>query len=172
MTKKIDDSLWDDDLWWLGFDSNNGRLLAGSGTEEGLRKFGVPWGNTVGLVTRPQVPFRGIRLLVHRPVASSFLIHSIRVGNREATAAACPIPADAFLTDLDKLASVEELFKRDKAYALKINKGGGELLGMPLCLPTAQPGTDITILIEHIGENKAPLRFIAGMLGVGYKHGD
>lgn len=167
MAKKIDD----DDLWWLGFDSNCGRLLAGSGTEEELRKFGVPWGSTVGLVTRPQVPFRGTRLLIHRPVASSFLIHSVRVGNREATAASCPIPADVFLTDLDKLAFVEELFKQDRAYELKVNKGGAELLGMPLCLPNAQPGTDILILIENIGPSKIPLRFIAGMIGVGNRHG-
>ena len=139
MAKKIDD----DDLWWLGFDSNCGRLLAGSGTEEELRKFGVPWGSTVGLVTRPQVPFRGTRLLIHRPVASSFLIHSVRV----------------------------ELFKQDRAYELKVNKGGAELLGMPLCLPNAQPGTDILILIENIGPSKIPLRFIAGMLGVGNRHG-
>jgi hypothetical protein len=74
-------------------------------------------------------------------VARSFLIHSVRVGVQEVTAAACPIPADAFITDLDKLASIEELFKRDKAYELKIDKSGAELLGMPLCLPTAQPGT-------------------------------
>jgi hypothetical protein len=167
MAKKIDD----DDLWWLGFDSNCARLLAGSGTEEELRRFGVPWGTTVGLITRPQVPFRGIRFLVHRPVASSFLIHSIRVGNQEVTAAACPIPADAFITDLDKLASVEELFQRDKAYELKIDKAGAELLGMPLCLPTAEPGTDIMIVVENIGAgNRAPLRFVAGALGVGHKH--
>jgi hypothetical protein len=167
VTKKIDD----DDLWWLGFDSNCGRLLAGSGTEEEVRRLGVPWGSTIGLVSRPQVPFRGVRLLVHRPVASSFLIHSVRVGTREATASYCPIPADAFVTDLDKLARVEELLTRDKAYELKIDKAGAELLGMPLCLPTAQVGTDITIIVENIGaEDKTPLRFVAGMLGVGYKH--
>jgi hypothetical protein len=165
MTKKIDD----DDLLWLGFDSNCGRLLAGSGTEERLR-FGVPWGDTVGLISRPQVPFRGVRFLVHRPVASSFLIHSVRVGAQEVLTAHYPIPADAFITNLDKLASVEELFKRDKAYELKIDKSGAELLGMPLCLPTAQPGTDILIVIENIGTDKVPLRFVAGMLGVGYKH--
>lgn len=170
MAKKIDD----DDLWWLGFDSHCARLLAGAGTEEDLRRFGVPWGSTVGLISRPQVPFRGIRLLVHRPVASSFLIHSIRIGSQEAIAASYPIPADAFLTDLDKLASVEELFTQDKAYELKIDKAGAELLGMPLCLPTASPGTDIRIIVENIGtgaSDKTPLRFVAGMLGVGYKHG-
>lgn len=166
MTKKLDD----DDLWWLGFDSNCARLLAGSGTNEDLRRLGVPWGATVGLISRPQVPFRGARLLVHRPVAGT-LIHSIRVGCQEVTAAACPIPADAFVTDLDKLASVEELFTRDKAYEIKINKGGAELLGMPLCLPTAQAGTDILIVVENIGTDSAPLRFVAGMLGVGRKHG-
>lgn len=144
---------------WLGFDSRQGRLLAGEVNRTGE----VMPAGFLAIVVRPQISFRGDRLFVHQPVASSFLIHSLRVGNMETTVAATPIPADAFATRMDALAQIDEMFARDKVIEIKVGKTGAELLGSPWTLPAAFPGTDITISVENIGDR--PLRFLAGMLG-------
>lgn len=145
---------------WIGFDSRSGRLLAGEVNRTG----DVMPGGCVAIVSRPQVMFRGQRLFVHQPIASSFMIHSMRVGNSEQLVSACsPIPADAFATHMDALAQIDEMFARDKVIEIKIGKRGSELLGSPWTLPVAQPGIDLTIMIENIGDR--PLRFVAGMLG-------
>jgi hypothetical protein len=146
---------------WLGFDSRNGRLLAGEVTPTGE----VEPGGYVMIASRPQVTaFRGERLLVHQPIASSFVIHSVRVQNREALISACSsIPADAFATCMDRLAQVEEMFARDKVVEIKIDKRGAELIGSPLTLPVTRSGDEIMLSVENIGDR--PLRFLAGMLG-------
>lgn len=145
---------------WIGFDSRSGRLLAGEVTRTGE----VEPAGYVMIVSRPQVPFRGERLFVHLPIASSFLIHSFRVGTREMTAAACsPIPADAFATRMDAIAAMDEMLARDKVIEVKVGKNGVELLGSPWTLPQTRVGDDLMIAIENIGDR--PLRFLAGMLG-------
>ena len=144
---------------WIGFDSRQGRLLAGEVTRTG----DVEPGGYVVIMSRPQRPFRGERLFVHSPIASSFIIHSMRVGHCELTAAVSVIPADAFATRMDALAQMDEMFARDKVIEIKVGKSGAELLGSPWTLPLAPIGTDLMIAIENIGDR--PLRFIAGMLG-------
>lgn len=144
---------------WIGFDSRQGRLLAGEVNRTG----DVMPAGCVTIAPRPQLPFRGTRLFVHQPIASSFLIHSMRVGNCEQTVACSPIPADAFATRMDMLAQVDEMFARDKVIEIKVGKIAAELLGSPWVLPIAHPGTEITIMVENIGDR--PMRFLAGMLG-------
>jgi hypothetical protein len=145
---------------WIGFDSRSGRLLAGEVTKTGE----VEPAGYVMIVSRPQVPFRGERLFVHLPIASSFVIHSLRVGTREMTASACsPIPADAFATRMDAIAEMDAMFARDKVIEIKVGKKGVELLGSPWTLPLTRAGDDLMISIENIGDR--PLRFLAGMLG-------
>lgn len=131
----------------------------------------IPARSTIQIMQRPQIHhFRGWKLFVHKPNASDFLIHNIRVGNRATTAAASgPIPADAFITNMDKLAEVQELFEKDGMFAMKVDKRGSELLGTEWCLPTVQPGTDITMVVENT--SSANLRFVSGMLGFGPGHG-
>jgi hypothetical protein len=144
---------------WIGFDSRLGRLLAGEVTRTGDL---IPAGYAA-IASRPQVPFRGERLFVHQPIASSFVIHSLRVSMLEAMAAVSPIPADAFATRMDALAQIDEMFARDKVIEIKVGKTAAELLGSPWILPLALPGIEITIAVENIGDR--PLRFLAGMLG-------
>jgi len=145
---------------WIGFDSRSGRLLAGEVNRTGE----VMPAGYVAIVSRPQIPFRGERLFVHLPIASSFVIHSLRVGTREMTASAmAPIPADAFATRMEALAEIDAMFARDKVIEIKVGKSAAELLGSPWTLPIARNGIEITIYIENIGEK--PLRFLAGMLG-------
>ena len=142
---------------WIGFDSRSGRLLAGEVTPSGE----VMPAGFVMIVSRPQVPFRGERLFAHLPIASSFIIHSLRVGSREMTASAMsPIPADAFATRMDAM------FARDKVIEIKVGKKGVELLGSPWSLPLARVGDELMIAVENIGDR--PLRFLAGMLGKVY----
>lgn len=145
---------------WLGFDSRQGRLLAGEVNRTGE----VMPGGFVAIVSRPQVvAFRGERLFVHQPIASSFVIHSVRVQCQEALIAPYPIPADAFATRMDVLAQMDEMFARDKVIEVRVGKTAAELLGSPLTLPTTRAGDEIMISVENIGD--APLRFLAGMLG-------
>jgi len=145
---------------WLGFDSRSGRLLAGEVTRTG----DIEPGGYIAIVTRPQIPFRGERLFVHQPIASSFVIHSLRVGFMEMTvSASSPIPADAFATRMDALAEIDAMFARDKVIEIKVGKIAAELLGSPWTLPCAYVGTDITLAVENISDR--PLRFLAGMLG-------
>lgn len=145
---------------WIGFDSRSGRLLAGEVNRTG----DVMPAGYVAIASRPQLPFRGLRLFVHQPIASSFIIHSLRVGNTEQTVSACsPIPADAFATRMDALAEIDAMFARDKVIEIKVGKIAVELLGSPWVLPVAPLGVEITLAIENIGDQ--PLRFLAGMLG-------
>jgi hypothetical protein len=144
---------------WIGFDSRQGRLLAGEVNRTGE----VMPAGFVAIESKPQMPFRGQRLFVHQPIASSFLIHSVRVGRMETTVACAPIPADAFATHMDALAQIDEMFARDKVIELKVGKTAAELLGSPWTLPLAQIGIEITFSVENIGDR--PLRFLAGMLG-------
>lgn len=145
---------------WIGFDSRLGRLLAGEVTKTGDL---MPAGYAA-LASRPQVPFRGERLFVHQPIASSFIIHSLRVSMLETmVAGVSPIPADAFATRMDALAEIDAMFARDKVIEIKVGKNAAELLGSPWVLPLALPGIEITITVENIGDR--PLRFLAGMLG-------
>jgi len=137
---------------WIGFDSRSGRLLAEV----------MPAGYMM-IASRPRVPFRGARLFVHLPIASSFLIHSLRVGVREMTVVSAPIPADAFATRMDALAEIDAMFARDKVIEIKVGKSAAELLGSPWTLPIARDGIEIAICVENIGA--APLRFLAGMCG-------
>ena len=145
---------------WIGFDSRSERFLAGEVTRTG----DLMPGGYAALATRPQLPFRGERLFVHQPIASSFLIHSLRVGLVEQTvSASSPIPADAFATRMDALAQIDEMFARDKVIEIKVGKTAAELLGSPWTLPIACSGIEITLAVENISDQ--PLRFLAGMLG-------
>jgi len=151
--------VYDEDDGWLGFDSRQGRLLAGEVNRTGEV---LPAG-FIAIESKPQVPFRGQRLFVHQPIASSFLIHSVRVGRLETTVSCTPIPADAFATRMEALAQIDEMFARDKVIEIKIGKTAAELLGSPWTLPAAILGVEITLSVENIGDR--PLRFLAGMLG-------
>lgn len=145
---------------WIGFDSRLGRLLAGEVNHTG----DVMPGGYVVISSKPQIPFRGERLFVHLPIASAFLIHSMRVGTREMIASAMsPIPADAFATRMDGLAEIDAMFARDKVIEIKVGKKGVEMLGSPWSMPRTRPGDELMIYVENVGAE--PLRFLAGMLG-------
>lgn len=126
----------------------------------------VPPQTTISIASRPQIPFRGWKLMVHRPIASNFLIHDIRAGNKVTTVTSCPIPADAFITNMDKLAEVQSIFEENKVFHMQVEKTGAELLGTEWCLPLVSPGTEITMVVENIAKDHH-CRFIAGMLGFG-----
>ncbi len=148
---------------WLGFDSRNGRLIVGT-SEERLVDGILRPGEFAQICARPQVPWRGERLCVWSRCASSFFIHDVRIGTCSRFASGVsPIPADAFLTRLDQLASIVEAFKRDSVVALAVMKGGVDVLGMPFVLPTVPTGVDVSIYVEHIGTE--PMRFVAGFFG-------
>jgi hypothetical protein len=146
---------------WIGFDSRLGQLLAGDSSR---RTGNVHPDETIVITVRPQVAaWRGERLFVHQPIASSFVIHGLRIGARETTAASGAIPADAFATRMDRLAEIDEMFRREGTWELKIDKVASEILGASWILPTCFCAQDVSLIVENIGDR--PLRFLAGMLG-------
>jgi hypothetical protein len=56
----------------------------------------VPAGSSVVVAARPQVLFRGTRLVIAASCAPSFSVDDIKVGNRSQYVAAGPVPAEAF----------------------------------------------------------------------------
>lgn len=157
---------------WMGFDSRYGRLLAG---EEYSRQMSilnqerefvsgkVMPASAMTITTRPQVIFKGERLCVSHTIAPSFLIHSLRIGTREAmTAGTQPIPADAFATKMESLAEIEAMLRQDMVVELSVGQKASDI-GSPWTLPTAHVSMDVSLRIENIGDR--PLRFVAGMLG-------
>lgn len=159
MSKRSNDLTYDS---WLGLDSRRGRLLAGE-TNSGNRDGNIQPGGCVEIDARPQVPFRGSRMFVHQPIASSFLIHSLRVGTRETKVETMPIPADAFATRMDRLAQLDQVIEQGGVIEIRIDKIAADLLGAPWTLPLASPGMSVIITVENIDD--VPRRFVAGMLG-------
>jgi hypothetical protein len=150
----------------MGFDSMSGRMLAGDPAE--MRKLVgiVPPRTVITIANRPQIEWwRGERLYVHRPIASQFLIHDVRVGVAATTASYGPIPADSFSTPFDRLAEIEMIFDKEGVIVLEIKKRGDELLGAPWPLPKARTATEVAFVIENISDE--PARFLAGFLGEG-----
>lgn len=149
---------------WLGFDTRNGRLIVGLNEKTPRPEGTLCPGEFAQICARPQVPWRGERLCVWSHCAPSFFIHDVKVGNRSSFASSCaPIPADAFATRLDQLATIGAAYKRDGIVVIEVKKGAVEMLGLPFVLPTVQPSTDISMYVEHIGTE--PMRFVAGFFG-------
>lgn len=117
------------------------------------------------IFTRPQIYFRGERLLVWDQCASYFLIRSITVGMRENLVSLDPLPASAFATRMDKLARIDEIFKRDGVITISVDKTGAEMLGNPITLPTASPGCDISMIVENLAGHC--MYFHAAFMGSG-----
>jgi hypothetical protein len=90
----------------------------------GFSREAVAPGDTVEIIGRPQVLFRGRRLLVGSSIAANFTIEDIKVGRNSQLVGTGPQPAEAF---------------RDTA------------TGDNISLDTCPPGVDITLTVRNIG---------------------
>jgi hypothetical protein len=89
----------------------------------GFTRAGVPANATVEITARPQVLFRGTRLLVGGSIAASFVIEDIKVGRNSQFVATGAQPAEAF---------------KDTA------------TGDNVALDTCKPGVDLTLIVTNI----------------------
>ena len=89
----------------------------------GFTRTAVPANATVEITARPQVLFRGTRLLVGGSIASSFVIEDIKVGRNSQFVATGAQPAEAF---------------KDTA------------TGDNVALDTCKPGVDLTLIVTNI----------------------
>jgi hypothetical protein len=96
----------------------------------------VPAGAVVTIAARPQVVFRGERLIVPSNIAPSFLIQNIVVGKDSQQVAPGAVPAIAF------------------------SEVG---VGVRLKLDTSQPGIDISLVVQNV--SAVPVRFSAALIG-------
>lgn len=93
-------------------------------------------GQTASITSRPQVPFRGERLIVPSDIAGSFTLLDLRVGKNSQFSSSGAVPARTFQENA---------------------------VGIRLQLDTAQISQDITINVQNIGG--APQTFRASLIG-------
>jgi hypothetical protein len=170
--KNTEASQWGMRWVWLGFDSRDGRLLAGDSAP--LTSGAIKFGEVRELWVRPMRPFKGRYLWVHSAAARSFLIHSVRVGNQMAGIGTQPIPADMFAVDYGELAKLTiHDVEPGKLVSIEVHqapaampRGGAGWRGIPFDLPACQVGQDIGIIVENIERTVfEPLRFLGAFLG-------
>lgn len=97
---------------------------------------GVNAGAQAQITTRPQVLFRGERLIVPSDIAGVFTVDDIKIGKNSQLAAAGSIPARVYQEDG---------------------------VGVRLMLDTCQVAMDVTLLATNVGG--APTRFRAALIG-------
>lgn len=97
----------------------------------GFTREAVPAGDTVDITSRPQVLFRGRRLLVGSTIAPNFTIEDIKVGRNSQFVGTGAQPAEAF---------------RDTA------------TGDNISLDTCKPGVDISITVRNISGASSDFR--------------
>lgn len=93
-------------------------------------------GATATITSRPQIPFRGERLIVPSDIAGSFSILDLRVGKNSQFTSSGAVPARTFQENA---------------------------VGIRLHLDTAQISQDVTLQVQNIGG--APLTFRASLIG-------
>lgn len=96
----------------------------------------VPNGNTATITSRPQIPFRGERLIVPSDIAGSFSILDLRVGKNSQFTSSGAVPARTFQENA---------------------------VGIRLMLDTAQISQDVTLSVQNVGG--APQVFRAALIG-------
>ena len=96
----------------------------------------VPAGNTATITSRPQIPFRGERLIVPSDIAGSFSILDLRVGKNSQFTSSGAVPARTFQENA---------------------------VGIRLMLDTAQISQDVTLSVQNVGG--APQTFRAALIG-------
>lgn len=97
----------------------------------GFSREAIAPGETTEITARPQVLFRGRRLLVGSSIASAFTIEDIKVGRNSQFVGTGPQPAEAF---------------RDTA------------TGDNIALDTCKPGVDISITVRNITGSASDFR--------------
>jgi len=102
----------------------------------GFTRAAVPPATTVEITARPQVLFRGTRLLVGSSIAASFVIEDIKVGRNSQFVATGAQPAEAF---------------KDTA------------TGENVALDTCKPGVDLTLIVTNV--TGAAVDFRASLFG-------
>lgn len=93
-------------------------------------------GATATITSRPQIPFRGERLIVPSDIAGSFSILDLRVGKNSQFTSSGAVPARTFQENA---------------------------VGIRLQLDTAQISQDVTLSVQNIGG--APQTFRASIIG-------
>ena len=96
----------------------------------------IPDGSTATITSRPQIPFRGERLIVPSDIAGGFSILDLRVGKNSQFTSSGAVPARTFQENA---------------------------VGIRLMLDTAQISQDVTLSVMNIGG--APQTFRAALIG-------
>lgn len=96
----------------------------------------VPAGGTATVISRPQIVFRGERLLIPSDIAGQFVVNQLIVGKNPQQVSSDPIPGRVF------------------------DERG---VGVRMSMDTAQISQDIAILVTNIGG--APATFRAAIIG-------
>jgi len=110
-----------------------------------------------------QIPFRGDRFAVWSVCAPSFMINTIKVGNRALDVCCGDAPADAFATRLDLLPMLDQQLDEHGFVQIKISRKADECFGQPIAMPRAHVGCQITVYVTNVSDK--PMRFVSTILG-------
>jgi hypothetical protein len=92
----------------------------------------------IDVISRPQIVFRGERLVVPSSIASDFALIDIKVGNRSQLANSTALPAQVFQENA---------------------------VGVRLALDTAVVAQDIALIVENVSVSGSAETFIAALIG-------
>jgi hypothetical protein len=98
----------------------------------------LPVMGAIDVVSRPQIVFRGERLVVPSSIASFFALIDIKVGNRSQLANSTALPAQTFAENA---------------------------VGVRLALDTAVVAQDIALVVENVDPAESAETFIAALIG-------
>ncbi len=135
----LSESRWSDQIKHIGFDSINP----------------ISAGATLYIVRRPQIAFKGERLVIPSSLATYFQIYEIRIGHCSQLVEPSAIPAEIFGSP-----RIPEDWKFE---TIEVIDGDGIARGERFDMDLAQVSTDMAIGITNI--DHAPHRFMASIIG-------
>jgi hypothetical protein len=114
-------------------------------------------GGMVLITNRPQVPFRGERVVIPDEIAPYFDVHDITVGNRSCMVHAARFPATAFAARIENLGALTAHAAREaQPFRLTIDERAVSQAGLRIAMPMTQVAQDITIAITNKTDEPHP----------------
>jgi hypothetical protein len=121
-------------------------------------------GTTVGIIARPQIPFRGMRVAVTDECAKHFDIVDMRVGNYSVRPQAGDCPAEAFATRMGGQAKLLIEHIAPEPFRIDIAERAVAEFGRRITMPLCEVYQDLSFYVHNRDKNRSH-RFEGFILG-------